>query len=894
MALCSVISATALADSTPIETVVVTGVRGSMRDSLIEKRNNALVTDSVSTKDIGQLPDVTIAEELNRLPGVDTTRDRGNASQASVRGLGPRLVFGLVNGREVASSEPSQDLRWEIYPSEVLTGAQVYKSQSVEIIPGGIAATIDIRTISPLDYEGPSINLRAGPTYNQEGSDLPHYDPYGLRASGAYISHITDNFAIAIAASYQKEENGFPDFRTFGWNTPDNSGATPVENAGLGEPGPTGHTGDLNGDGVPDNTNWGLVTETKEVTQTREAIMGAAGWRPTSNITVKFDSLYSAYTIFENQFQTWYGNNLGNWANSPIGTDPQGSNAAKYNCAGCSYTIEDNSVVAANLPNSYPDYQPNIARYVERHSLLVGGLNLDWTGGEWDAKLDLSHSQAARTNRWSAIELDTQYPNSIAYNLIGTPWATLSGNPGAPANQSIGGYNGNGRRGEVDPEHTTDQISAATIDITRGIDGSFFTGIDFGARFSEREKDHQQWQYHPTAAPMSLANAGLSEFTLSAFTAPANVYGNWDTLFPMVYGPNASVIPVGSEIIAAHTQVVETTQEGYAKADFASDIGDVPMTGSIGVRIANYDTTSRGFLASGGVTLPVSVPNSYLEVLPDLNTVFHITDDSLLHFGAGIGISRPPLDALTTGYTLPSGCLPSVPCSGASGGDPTLKPYKADEVDLSYEWYFHEESLLAVAPYFKHLETYITASQNLQTIGGQPYIVTDQGNGKGGNVEGVELTFQTRFYFLSGFFSDFGFYGNYAYAMSDIHEVTPALNQYGATPYTMVGLTKHTAETDLFYNRDGFEARIAYKYHSPETVAPTWVGTVLKKEDAEGILDASVSYQWNENIGFRLQGRNLTNEVSRFTTDNDPVNLANDGGYQVFGRSFLFDVSYKM
>src|SRR5580704_16916101 len=235
-----------------------------MKDSLIEKRNNARITDNVSTKDIGQLPDVTIAEELNRLPGVDTTRDRGNASQASVRGLGPRLVFGLVNGREVASSEPSQDVRWEVYPSEVLSGAQVYKSQSAELIPGSIAATIDIRTISPLDYEGPSINLRAGPTYNDAGAELPHYSPYGVRASGAYITQLTDNLAIAVAASYQKEENGFPNFHTFGWNTPDGSGASASN--------PSGATGDLNGDGVPDNTNWGLVTEVKEINQDRDAI----------------------------------------------------------------------------------------------------------------------------------------------------------------------------------------------------------------------------------------------------------------------------------------------------------------------------------------------------------------------------------------------------------------------------------------------------------------------------------------------------------------------------------------------------------------------------------------------------------------------------------------------
>src|ERR1700733_4280278 len=226
LALCSVVTSAALADDSGIETVVVTGVRGSLRDSLAAKKISPLVTDNISTKDIGQLPDVTIAEELNRLPGVNTTRDRGNASQASVRGLGPRLVLGLVNGREVASSEPSQDLRWEIYPSEVLSGAVVDRTQNASLVPGGIAATVDIRTISPLDYKGPEFSFRAGPTYNDEGKDLPGYNPVGFRGSAGYVGHINDDFAVSLAASAQREKNGFPDFRPFRWNTAANSRAT--------------------------------------------------------------------------------------------------------------------------------------------------------------------------------------------------------------------------------------------------------------------------------------------------------------------------------------------------------------------------------------------------------------------------------------------------------------------------------------------------------------------------------------------------------------------------------------------------------------------------------------------------------------------------------------------
>ena len=74
------------AASDNLSEIVVTGVRQAMKDSIGVKKNSDTIGDNISTAEIGQLPDVTIAEELNRLPGVNTTRDRGNASQASVRG----------------------------------------------------------------------------------------------------------------------------------------------------------------------------------------------------------------------------------------------------------------------------------------------------------------------------------------------------------------------------------------------------------------------------------------------------------------------------------------------------------------------------------------------------------------------------------------------------------------------------------------------------------------------------------------------------------------------------------------------------------------------------------------------------------------------------------------
>jgi len=210
-----------------LDEVVVTGVRQALRTRPSLKKNSDLISDNISTADIGQLPDVTdcggaqsvAGRQHDARPGQTPARQRSRAWAA--------LGAGLVNGRR----SPPPNLRRPALGNLTLpgaAGAQVYKTQDATLVPGGIAATVDIRTLSPLDIHGPAFSFRAGPTYKRQGQGLARYDPKGYRGSDGFVGHINDDVAVSIAASVQREKNGFPDFRTFGWNTPQTPVATPA------------------------------------------------------------------------------------------------------------------------------------------------------------------------------------------------------------------------------------------------------------------------------------------------------------------------------------------------------------------------------------------------------------------------------------------------------------------------------------------------------------------------------------------------------------------------------------------------------------------------------------------------------------------------------------------
>ncbi|PXA86799.1 TonB-dependent receptor [Caulobacter sp. D4A] len=854
---------TAVSD-TQVEEVVVTGVRKSLRDALDVKQGSDKVVEAISAKDIGVLPDVTIAESIARLPGVNATRDRGNDSQAVVRGLGARLVLGTVNNREVASTEPDRNVRWEIYPSEVVSGVQVYKSQSADLIAGGVAATINISTLDPLDYKGPSVVLRAGPVFYDGGKDIPNYNTTGYRASGSFVQKINDDLAIVIGLTNQRQKNGYGSFTGWGYN---DSAARPPAGA-------SDYSSDVDHDGDLDATPWGAQMSASRIDQKRTGVSGGLQWKPTDNFELKADALYSKIKITEVQDQTvWGANNWGNWN---TGTGNIGWHDGTYNATGASYTIVNNTVVAATLP--YSSVQTVLAKYSEDKDLFAGGLNGKWTGDQWTVAGDVSYSKAKRTNTWKAVRFEA-WPEwtSFDWRAGRTPTITTSQDSLSLSQTAdlAGSYDG--------PEHLRDELKAAALDFTRDFGDGVFKSVQFGARISDRTKDHNSYSFAPTATGATIPASLLTSYKLSGgANVPALLTGDIDKIAAIAYGAGAFNIANATEELAERWSVNEKVYEGYGKLNFAADaFAGSWLTGNVGVRVVHTETSSDGMQQqTDNSYTAVTVDNDYTDVLPSANLKFDFQEGRIFRLGLSKVIARPPLDELRASRTLANWA----PWTG-SAGNPNLKPFEALQLDASFEYYFRPEALAAISYYYKDVDSYIGWKQSAVTYGGQTYAVSSPVNGGSGYIQGVEFTFQTPFFFLPKGFDKFGIYSNYAYVDSDLHEFSPVNN-----PLSLTGLAKNTATIDLWYANGPLEARLGWKYHSPMTVIYGWSGSDLQTLDTEKTLDFSSSYQINEMVGVRFQVNNLTNQELRMYRDNDPNRI---GRYDSYGRRYLVDVTLK-
>lgn len=132
-----------------LEEIIVTGVRQSQAQSIDIKRNSKTVVDSIVAEDIGKLPDTTITDSLQRVAGVQINREAGEGTTLNVRGM-PQVLT-TFNGEQFLSpwSITGIQANYSDIPAGMISGVDVYKSQSASTLAGGISGVVDLKTLDP-------------------------------------------------------------------------------------------------------------------------------------------------------------------------------------------------------------------------------------------------------------------------------------------------------------------------------------------------------------------------------------------------------------------------------------------------------------------------------------------------------------------------------------------------------------------------------------------------------------------------------------------------------------------------------------------------------------------------------------------------------------------------
>ena len=374
--------------------------------------------------------------------------------------------------------------------------------------------------------------------------------------------------------------------------------------------------------------------------------------------------------------------------------------------------------------------------------------------------------------------------------------------------------------------------------------------------------------------------------------APGGIDTSW--IVPNVQAARdlINIDSIAATINAGDNRSVQEEDTGvFVQADFDFMVGAIPVRGDVGVRYVETDVTSTGIVSGTEVT----IERSYEDTLPALNLTWELQQDLLLRTSVAKVMARPALGNLNPGGSLDSF---NGPPFSYNAGNPGLDPFRATTYDASLEWYFDDEALLAFSVFYKDVDNFFNSTissatpysqtglpnslppassplYNLLQAGGDPTIeVRQTSNGGPGSIQGFELAYQQPFTFLPGFWSDFGFQGNYTYVDSD----------------DILGFSPNAYNATVYYENDRFSARLSAAYRDAYvTNRANSSGRDERGVDSSFNLDFASSYQLNDQIDLTFEAINLTDEYE--TQIFDTANLVNV--YHHTGTEFLVGARFK-
>ncbi len=845
---------TANSEAFELESLVVEGYKDSLRMSMQAKRSAVEVSDLILAEDIGQFPDENVGEALQRITGVQLQRDEnGEGTVVSVRGVEPDLNLVTIDGRPASSGGFARAFDFSNLSADLVSSLKVVKSQSADMIEGGIGAIIQIKTPKPLNYRDPRVGR-----INVQFSQLDLTGDWANKYSGLFSQQWADR-TQGFLLSYAYEENVVRTdrFGNNGW----------VRNAVEG--------------GQDLFTPRFFLHHSRVMDRERSGFTGSYQWKPSDQFLLTLSGNLSEYSTF----QVSNGYNV----NTP-------------NQSGAFPDILDNYIFNENGTGVAFDGPTNqsvpIQENFRRKNIVDGfGAQVEWKlSDRLSADFDAAFSESYSDSNPDQVQQIRWIPASrppATYTLPeggrGAPDISLVGLD--PTDHTLYNF----RQLNLGRDITENEETALAVDLDYDFEEGFFSKFETGLRWSERITDRPRAYNLGSIRPPDFNVPGggvptpesvLVPFPVDDFLASvgADVIREW-----MVVDQDASIQYLRDQgygfdltdpwSTALERQIFDVQEEvnaAYAKMNFETLWGEVPISGNFGTRYTETNIASTGAQTIGSDTSRVTLENDYGDWLPSFTFVAKPRQDVVLRLAGSRVMTRPNLNFLTVNQTVNFERVPK----SINNGNPFLDPYRADTLDLSAEWYVSDIDSFTFALFQKKVESYVNRAAStvpfreelapgVAIAEGEEVAVNQPENLDGDTIEGFEVSYQKAFVNLPVPFDGLGFTTNYTYTKSgvaprnfifadaDLRNADGTFPESALVPLPLPGNSKHSYNLVAFYDKGPFSARFAYNWREGYLINPQFHQNAPLMRDDYGQWDARMQYRINDKIKLTFDAINF-------------------------------------
>lgn len=849
---------------TELDTIQVTGIRASLEKSLDTKRNNVTISEAITAEDIGKFPSTNVAEAFSQIPGVTLDRRFGQGERVSIDGTDPSLNLSFLDGHPVAQAiwlygeQPNRGFDYTLLAPQILGRAEIVKSSEARLTEGSLGGTVLMHTRQPLDLKANEVAASVGYSYSDQASK-------GKPNAALLYSwkNPAETFGVTVSAQHYEERVDRQGIEVFGY-----AKASQFANAAGGVPADAD---------VPNSINAAWFQQDRE----RDSAVVNLQFKPTDALEFNLQGLYIKEN-FDNynqslySFATWNAgtaaamDQLGGLRNGVVTSGHSGQNAD-----GGGTVIYDNNVRKSEVTTKGVD--------------LRGAFR----GEGWGVKGQVGQSKSDNKNMaqffiepWINAGYSWDMDRGIRFD---DPAAARD-----PANWGSGG----GWFGNNGIFSTESKDNYAQLDFDVQFD-SIFNQLQFGVRHGKHDEDFALYVYSGVT-PASLAEVGTIGLTdIQGFypdqgrhiQVGRNNVIDWIRNSPVDYAS-----PDPSSYLGNTWALTQTNNAGYVQLNFSEGA----LRGNIGLRYVDSKTEGSGFVYSGAPTSEMLSDPSLWQtrtrkedfLLPSLNLVLDTESDWVFRLGAAKVIAWAPYNQMVNNTFLNDTVMTG------SGGNADLSPYESWNYNLSAEYYFAPQSVVAWSLFYKKIDNYIDTSAAierhfnsqfntnrdayLETLVGSfgcdaqgycDYSIQRPRNAGSGKVKGFNIAFQQAFGD-----SGFGLTANYTYANGENNTGDPL-------PYQ----SRNSIAFSPYYEKGPINARITYNWRDSYLAGGYVAGAAPASVDDYAELGASIGYKFNDNWSLQIDAQNLLDE-EYFQYLGDEQHLA--GKYKT-GRRYMATLHFK-